>query len=351
MAVVGCGWAGRELWLRRAAMVDEVRVVAVIDPDPRARTMAADLAPESLAGETIDDLPVDDIDLVVIATPNRERADLIGPLLEVGMSVVVEKPAFASREEWLAARPLVERHVNRFTWSRAPLFRADVQQFLQLARELGPPRWVEADWTRARGIPAGAPWMVHRANSGGGSFIDLGWHLLEVVSAVTGGGRLSRTSAVTSMDFVDDPARQTDWRLPRDERRAPHRIDVEDTLRSLIVFDDRVGVAVTTRWASHATFDTTRLRVEAAGGVVELVTTFGFSPHRCTRPRLTTWSHGARRDHCPEHRPVGDEYTRQLASLRDDHRGAGVGSPDALALLGSTVDLIAAVYEQAVFTR
>ena len=93
VGLVGYGLAGRSFHAPFITAVDglTLRAIATKDPDRRARAVAehpeADLVADvdALLGRT-------DIDLVVVATPNRFHVPIAMAALSSGRHVVVDKP-------------------------------------------------------------------------------------------------------------------------------------------------------------------------------------------------------------------------------------------------------------------
>ncbi|MFD6716853.1 Gfo/Idh/MocA family oxidoreductase, partial [Micromonospora chalcea] len=69
VAVVGLGWAGREIWLPRLAAHPGFEVVAVVDPQPVVRDQARDTHAVASAYADVEDLPAGTVDLAVVAVP------------------------------------------------------------------------------------------------------------------------------------------------------------------------------------------------------------------------------------------------------------------------------------------
>ncbi|MFN0095587.1 MAG: Gfo/Idh/MocA family protein [Dehalococcoidia bacterium] len=90
--VIGAGLMGRE-HLRNLAQIAEATVVAVADPVEASRAAAAADAPGAVLFEGYQALLArDDIDAVVVATPNHTHAGVLPDCFATGKHILVEKP-------------------------------------------------------------------------------------------------------------------------------------------------------------------------------------------------------------------------------------------------------------------
>ncbi|MFN3168204.1 MAG: Gfo/Idh/MocA family protein [Phycisphaeraceae bacterium] len=182
----------------RAAAEAEPAVgfIAGVDPNPAGReafakaTNAATF--ESVASMLADDAVCEQLDGVVLCTPPAVRAELVGPLLERGIGVLMEKPAAHSLEHAQRLVDLAEQtpgvparvaYCHRFT-------PAVVEMKRQIdAGELG--ELVRFENTFACWHPTMREhWMSDPALSGGGSLIDTGSHGLDLFHYLCGPSRL-----------------------------------------------------------------------------------------------------------------------------------------------------------------
>ncbi|GHI10408.1 oxidoreductase [Streptomyces cellostaticus] len=326
-AVVGLGWAGRELWLPRLVEHADFDVVAVVDPAPTARA-ALDVAPGVPVHPTVDALTPAAVDLAVVAVPNHLHAEVSAGLLGKGVSVFLEKPVcLTSGEADTLAAAERAGGATLLAGSAAP-HRADVGALARLVPELGRIRHVDLAWVRARGIPRAGGWFTQRSKAGGGVLFDLGWHLLDTLASLLGPARFTQVVGVTSDDFVGADAWGAAWR--QDEAAAGGTGDVEDTARGFFVRDDGVSVSLRASWASHAARDVSRIQVVGSAGTAELRCTFGFSPNRLPHAELTLTREGTTTSVAVPDEPIGSEYGRQLdglAALLADpgRRGRAIG--------------------------
>lgn len=314
VAVVGLGWAGRELWLPRLSGHTDFEVVAVVDPEPAARAAFGEAHGGVPAHPTVDALTPGTVDLAVVAVPNHLHADVAATLLGRGVSVFLEKPVcLTSKEADTLAAAERDGGGMLLAGSAAP-HRGDVAALARLLPDLGPVRHVDLAWVRARGVPRAAGWFVRRSQAGGGVLFDLGWHLLDTLASLLGPAGFTQVVGVTSNDFVNAGKWGATWRRDRPTEGADG--DVEDTARGFFVRDDGVSVSLRTSWASHEARDVSRIRVVGGAATADLRCTFGFSPNRDPHSVLTLTREGTRTPVPVPDEPIGTEYRRQLDGLR-----------------------------------
>lgn len=190
-AVVGCGTAANHIHLpalrSAGAEVTAFASRSLTSSEATCETWGAG----TVERRWEDAVARDDVDAVVIATPNVQHHAVAMAALAAGKHVLVEKPmacTVAEADEMIgaaerAARVLVPFQNTRFA---APFVAAaqqvaegaigDVTGFRVAFGHAGPQAWAP-----------NATWFFERAASGGGCLVDLGVHAIDLVRAVTGG--------------------------------------------------------------------------------------------------------------------------------------------------------------------
>lgn len=351
LALIGLGWAVRELWAPRLADHPGFAVVAAYDPDPGAAAWATDRFPAvRLLGEPAE-LAAGEVDLAVVATPNHLHASTAIALLERGIATFVEKPVCVTSEEAAALAAAERAGGAALLAGSAAWYRNDVTALRGLLPDLGPLRAVDLSWIRASGIPAPGGWFTERRRAGGGALMDLGWHLVTVGLRMLRWPRVTGVSGAVSADFLARAGSAASWRGDVTDAAAdappPDRApkDVEDTGRGVLALDGGPLVTVCAAWASHAERDVTRLVLEGAAGRAELTCTFGLSPNGVDSTLVLRRDGRARPvEVAPQRR--GAEYRRQLdrlPALLADPARVGVASDEAIR----TIDVIERLYRSA----
>ncbi|MEZ3142821.1 Gfo/Idh/MocA family protein [Halobaculum sp. MBLA0143] len=189
------------------------------------------------------------IDAVVVTTPNRFHEEYAVAALEAGLDVLIEKPlahtvdsaeriAAAARE---APGFLVVGFNNRF----APP--VEVLHDRVAAGELGEITHVEANYVRRRGVPGRGSWFTDEAVAGGGALVDLGVHAVDLALHLAGFPAVREVSGVTRSEFGGDEeyAYLEMW----GDDDGPEAFDVEDSASAFLRFDGGTTVSLEAAWA------------------------------------------------------------------------------------------------------
>ncbi len=188
-AIVGCGMSARHIHmpLLRAAGVDVTAFAS------RSRSSAETAREEWGSGDVVDDwhdvLRRDDVDVVVITTPNSTHHEIAIAAAMAGKHVLVDKPmawTLADADAMIAAADANDVMLMPFQNTRfAPPFVAardavaadrigEVTGFRAAFGHAGPQAWAPR-----------AKWFFDRSSAGGGCLVDLGVHVIDLVRATT----------------------------------------------------------------------------------------------------------------------------------------------------------------------
>ena len=92
--LVGMGARAR-IWARVAAADPDAEIVAMCDPDPRARAATRQAHPGLPVGSALDEVLGTGADAVLLATPPAGRHDQIDAACKAGLPILAEKPLAA----------------------------------------------------------------------------------------------------------------------------------------------------------------------------------------------------------------------------------------------------------------
>ena len=97
--IIGCGMMGRE-HIRNIKLLENTSITTICEPDQRMRQAAAELAPDAAFADDIASFVArDDIDVMVIASPNHLHMDQIEALATRPRPLLVEKPLYTDPEQ------------------------------------------------------------------------------------------------------------------------------------------------------------------------------------------------------------------------------------------------------------
>lgn len=271
LAVLGCGWIAQNR-LRQIAADGIADVVALVDPSAEARSALQHAAPAALLEVDPAALSAAEVDAVMISTPTGLHAQQAIALLERGLPVFVQKPVGVSAAEVgrvleVAARnnlPIDTDFCYRDLHSARVLREQIVEQ------TVGRPFYVEACFHNAYRPSTG--WSAFLSQAGGGALMDLGIHLIDLVTWLTGQDAILREAHL----------RQRGQRLGQGE--------VEDFAKVELRLAGGAEVQVVTTWDASTGYDAQiRLRVFGEGGTLELENRdgsfFHFDARRCCGTR------------------------------------------------------------------
>lgn len=181
IGVIGAGAIAQLAHLPVLAKMRGAELVAICDNDrPKARALADRFGIRDVVTDIEDLLELDDLDAVVVATPNHLHEPHVLSALASKRHVLCERPlALSSRgvERILAAAARVDRVV---TVANNHRYRTDVQtlsRFIQ-GGELGKVAAMRAGAYYHKRPAEG--WRNRRPESGGGAFLDHGMPLLDL---------------------------------------------------------------------------------------------------------------------------------------------------------------------------
>ena len=218
-----------------------------IDDDARTRFADAFAVPVHTDAASL----FDDVDAVIVTTPNRYHEEHVVAALEAGLDVLVEKPLahdLASAERIAAAAAdaagfCMVGFNNRFSDA------IRVLKEYQRAGRFGEIYHVEANYVRQRGIPGRGSWFTSEAVAGGGALVDLGVHAVDLALYVLEFPAIVEVTGETRAGFGgrDDYAFVEMW----GEDAGAMGFDVEDSVSAFLRSEDGRTVSLEVAWAAN----------------------------------------------------------------------------------------------------
>lgn len=211
--VVGCGWVARDYGIPAIEASTNGRLTALCDRD--ADALAAS-TPHTADAASLSDLDAllgrSDVDAVYVATPNDSHAAIVSALAEAGKHVLCEKPMARTIEEAEAMVAACEQAGVTYATAFDQRFHAAHQHLRDLIAQgtLGCVTCVRihyACWTPPDWTPDGQSldnWRVDPDRAGGGAFIDLAPHGLDLTQMLLG-ERITDVAALLQERVFDYP--------------------------------------------------------------------------------------------------------------------------------------------------
>jgi predicted dehydrogenase len=199
IGLIGCGNVGVNAHIPAVQANEGMTIVAAADPTPerlQAAAVAADLEPGDLHADWQDLLARDDVDAVIVATPQRFRPEIVIAAATAGKHVLAEKPLALTPAEAQAmvdaARANGVKLATVHNYHFMPVYR-DIKEVLA-SGEIGQPEIAVLNYLGVEDRPGAAafsPRWRHRAvDSGGGVRMDM-LHVVYLTNWFMGGPPLA----------------------------------------------------------------------------------------------------------------------------------------------------------------
>jgi predicted dehydrogenase len=199
IGLIGCGNVGVNAHIPAVQANEGMTIVAVADPTPerlQVAAAAAGLEPGDLHADWQDLLVRDDVDAVIVSTPQRFRPEVVIAAATAGKHVLAEKPLALTPAE---AQAMIDAaRANEVTLATVhnyhfmPVYR-DIKEVLA-SGEIGQPEIAVLNYLGVEdrpGVAAYSPRWRHRAaDSGGGVLMDM-LHVVYLANWFMGGPPLA----------------------------------------------------------------------------------------------------------------------------------------------------------------
>lgn len=252
VGIVGLGGIGR---VHADRLVErDISLIGGVDADVRTNGRFADTyGVESY--EQYQEL-YDDVDAIIVATPNCHHEEYAVAALDAGLSVLLEKPPahsldsaerIADAARWSSGFCMVGFN-NRYANS------VEVIKAFQRAGRFGDVRHIEANYIRRRGVPEIGSWFTDARASGGGSLIDIGVHVLDLAFHILDFPPIAEVTATTRSNFGSrDDYAAIEWGTTA----GVANYDVDDSVTAFIRAADGTTVTLEAAWATNRPPDST----------------------------------------------------------------------------------------------
>jgi predicted dehydrogenase len=118
------------------------------------------------------------------------------------------------------------------------------------AGDLGGIYYAKAFWMRRAGIPGLGSWFTQKNLAGGGSLIDLGVHVIDMVLWLMGNPQITTVSAMSYSKL--GPKGRGHWAGHRFTHTAETPFEVDDLSTAFLRTADGAAIHLETSWATHS---------------------------------------------------------------------------------------------------
>lgn len=232
LGVIGAGSVAQVSHLPVLKKRRDLEVVAVCDDDgERARLVAQHFGIPRVTSDYESLLRGDEVDAVIIATPNHLHAPMTLAALGYGKHVLCEKPPARNAAEAEQMAEAAKRAGTVLFYAMNFRFRTDVQMLrgYMERRELGTIFYAKTGWLLRRTETRRASWYRNKRSAGGGVLIDMGVQMLDLALWFLG---YPKVVSATATKYVSDP-----------------REDVEDTVAAFLILESGASLTLEVSWA------------------------------------------------------------------------------------------------------
>ncbi|MCU0490132.1 MAG: Gfo/Idh/MocA family oxidoreductase [Chloroflexaceae bacterium] len=195
--LIGCGWVARDYVAPAMQAAGNGRLVGLCDPNQAAMARVAAATPGVACFNSVDALlAMPELDAVYIATPNHLHAPLVEAAARAGKHVLCEKPMATTMADARRMVQACESARVQYATAFDQRFQARHQRLRQLIADgrLGTITsirihyacWTPGDWRPQSDDGNYDNWRVDPTRAGGGAFIDLAPHGLDLSQVLLG---------------------------------------------------------------------------------------------------------------------------------------------------------------------
>lgn len=204
IGLIGCGNIGVNAHIPAVSANAEMSIVAAADPTAERLQLAAEaaqLGAGDCSADWRDILARDDIDAVIVATPQRFRPEIVIAAAQAGKHILAEKPLALTPADAQAMIDAARAHgvtlATVHNYYFMPVYQ-DIKEVLE-ANEIGTPEVAVMNYLGVEDRPGAAAfvprWRHNSADSGGGVLTDM-LHVVYLANWFMGGAPESVTAFV-----------------------------------------------------------------------------------------------------------------------------------------------------------
>ena len=184
--VIGCGMMGQE-HLRNIDHLDDAEVVAFYEPDAEQAALALSFAPKAKPASSLQDLlTTDDLDCLLIASPNHTHVDQFAEIAKTRpLPLLVEKPLYTSVDQVERLRELEATYPAPVWVAMEYRYMPPIQKLIEQAQSAtGGVTMFSIREHRYPFLPKVGDWNRFNRNTGG-TLVEKCCHFFDLMRLVT----------------------------------------------------------------------------------------------------------------------------------------------------------------------
>lgn len=221
--------------------------------EDRARRVAEEFGIPHVFKDFEDMVKMEELDAVVVCTPNAFHAPATLAALKAGKHVLCEKPPAMNAKEAEEMAKAAKEAGKVLMFAFQMRFRPDLRIIKRAIEEghLGEIYFGRAIYLRRSGAPGG--WFTQKKLAGGGPLIDVGVHVLDAVWWLMGCPKPVAVSGVVYQKIAPKKVKLGGWRAANlvEGREKEQVYDVEDFAVALVRFEGGASLVLETSWILH----------------------------------------------------------------------------------------------------
>jgi len=248
--VIGCGSIG-QVHIVNLKKIKQAELVAAADIREEAlKEVKSKYNIPYTYTDYRDLLAREDVDAVIIATPNRFHAPMTIEAIKAGKHVLCEKPPAITTREVIEMFNASKKYNRKLQIGLMFRFLDKTVAFKKLieAGALGEVYYARTGIIRRSGIPGMGSWFTRKRDAGAGPLYDIGVHALDLTLWLIGDFKAKSVYASTYAKFGPRGKGMGKWGIP-----VPGGVfDVEDLAVAFIKMESGATIYLEVSWAAHA---------------------------------------------------------------------------------------------------
>jgi len=255
VGIIGAGGITQAVHIPSFRKVEGVEVAAICDINKDKLEYVARKFEIKQSFTEWERLIEQDLDAVVICSPNALHAEQSIKAMKSGLHVLCEKPVCLTSAEAEKVLATAEKSGQKFMAAFPRRFSGEAKVLKPMIErgDFGEIYYMKAGYLRRRGIPGLGSWFTSKKLAGGGPMMDVGVHMLDLVIYLAGAPMPETISGSVYSKFRD---RAVDGGWPPMETRKGDKntggMEVEELASGFIKLSNGATLFIEASWAGNS---------------------------------------------------------------------------------------------------